>query len=348
MPALPTDLRARRVGFRDGTDEELTALHTVESEVEAERRPDRAPQPLDSYIAFARNLPTQFNDHTWVVETDDGTPVATAACWSDAAGDERLMRCDVFVRAPWRRQGIATHLFDLIATTTASEQRSLLTWSTFDTVPAGEPFSGRHGARVARINRESELRLGETDWSMIEQWADEGPGRAHGYRIDMVDGTMPPDLFEDAATFHHIMNTQPRDDLDIGDVLITADDVAQIEQALAESGRERWILFVRDPSGVCVGGTEVHYEPWTPTAIFQQNTGIDPAHRGQGLAKWAKAAMLLRIRDEHPAVERVITGNAFSNAPMLAINDALGFHVTSSRTEWQAEVKVVLAALALL
>src|SRR5687768_8567208 len=89
--ALPPDVRVRRVGFRSGTDEELTALHAVESVVEAERRPDRVPQPLESYIRFARNLPAQFHDHTWVAETVDGVAVASAACWSNDAGDARVM-----------------------------------------------------------------------------------------------------------------------------------------------------------------------------------------------------------------------------------------------------------------
>jgi hypothetical protein len=47
-----------------------------------------------------------------------------------------------------------------------------------------------------------------------------------------------------------------------------------------------------------------------------------------------------------PAVERIRTGNAFSNAPMLAINDALGFIVVSTRTEWQADPVHVRRALA--
>ena len=95
---------------------------------------------------------------------------------------------------------------------------------------------------------------------------------------------------------------------------------------------------MRDPSGTCVGGTEVTFEPWEPLTVLQQNTGIDPRHRGLGLAKWAKAAMLERVRTDRPDVERVRTGNAFSNAPMVAINDLLGFRVTQSSTEWQAEV----------
>jgi len=147
-----TDLRVRRVGFRSGTDAELTAMHAVESPIEAERRPDRVPQPLESYIAFARNLPSQFEDHTWLVETSDATPIGTGACWSNAAGDPRVMECDLFVRRDRRRDGIGSRLLALICDETASEGRSVLTWSTFDAVPAGDAFSARLGARVARIN----------------------------------------------------------------------------------------------------------------------------------------------------------------------------------------------------
>ncbi len=154
----------------------------------------------------------------------------------------------------------------------------------------------------------------------------------------MIDGAFPAHLRADAATFHHIMQTAPRDDLDVGDMLIDADFVAELDRALQEAGRMRWTALIRDPTGACVGGTEVTFEPSDGVVVRQQNTGIDPAHRGFGLAKWAKAAMLDRIRHERPEAERIRTSNAVSNAAMLAINDALGFKTMSTRTEWQANV----------
>lgn len=345
MHRLPFDVRVRRVGFRDGTDAELTAMHTVESEVEAERRPDRVPQPLESYIAFARSLPSQFDDHTWLVETVDETPVATGACWSNAAGDQRVMECDLFVRRDCRRQGVGAHLLRLICEATETDGRSALVWSTFDAVPAGEAFARRLGARVARVSRTSEVRLADIAWTMVAGWVRDGPVRAPGYSLDMIDGIYPPKLHADAVTLHHIMQSAPRDDLDVGDVVLDAEDIAERDRAMVEAGRQRWTIFVRDPSGACVGGTEVTFEPWEPSTVLQQNTGIDPRHRGRGLAKWAKAAMLERIRAEQPQAERVRTGNAFSNAPMLAINDALGFKVIHTLTEWQAETGAVRHAL---
>ena len=339
------DLRVRRVGFRTGTAEELMALHAVEAPIEAERGSNRTPQPVESYIAFARKLPSQFDDHAWLVEASDGRSVAAGFCWSNSAGDPRVMECDLFVRRDRRRQGIGSRLLATICNETLKEGRTLLTWSTFDAVPAGEAFSRRVGARLARVNRTSELVLTDVDWTMIESWTRAERARDLGYRLEMIDGAFPEHLRADAATLHHIMQTAPREDLDVGDVIVDAEFVAGLDRALIEAGRTRWTVFVRDPAGACVGGTEVTFESWDPGTVLQQNTGIDLAHRGLGLAKWAKATMLERIRHERPEAGRVRTDNAFSNAPMLAINNALGFTVTNTRTEWQADVGDLLRAL---
>jgi mycothiol synthase len=332
------DVSLRRVGFRSGTDGELAALHAVEIPVAVELRWNRMPQPIDSYMAFARNLPSQFDDHAWLAETTDGSPVACGFCWSNSAGDQRAMECDLSVRRDRRREGIGWQLFEKIRATTADEGRALLTWTTSDAVPAGEAFSRRVGARPARANRTSELRLDQVNWPMIAAWADARPARERGYRLEMIDGVFPDHLRADAAIFHHIMQTAPREDLDVGDVLIGPDHIAELDRALLEAGRLRWTALLRDPNGACVGGTEVTFEQWEPDLALQQNTGIDPAHRGLGLAKWAKAAILERIRADRPETQRIRTGNAFSNAPMLAINDALGFTVVGTRTEWQLDL----------
>ena len=332
------DVHVRRVRFRDGTDEELTALHEVESPIEAERRPHQSPKPLESYIAFARNLASAFEDHTWLAEAA-GEPVASAACWSNAAGDRRAMECDLFVRRDHRRRGIGSRLFSLICDVALADRRSLLIWSTFDAVPAAEAFSRRLGATIARVNRTSELRLEELDWQLVGRWAAAETARSAGYSLETARSPMPDHLLADAAAFHHIMQTQPRDGLDIGDVLITSEQAGEIDRSVVESGSERWTVFVRAADGTCVGGTEIHLEPWNPTLALQQNTGIDPHHRGSGLAKWAKATMLEHLRRDRPDVQRVQTSNAFSNDAMLAINTALGFRVISTRTDWQAVVE---------
>ena len=325
----------RRVGFRSGRDAELAAMHLVESEIEAERRPGARPQPLESYIAFARRLPSQFDDHTWLAETSEGTPVGCSACWSNSVGDPTVMECYVYVRRPWRRRGVAWHLTRPIIDTAEAEGRSSLVGSTFDSVLAGRAFALRIGARAARVNRTSEMRMSDVDWDLVQSWIDTGRARPLGYSLDYWDGPFPKELAGDAAAFHHIVQTKPRDDLRVADVVLDADHVAELDRALVEAGRQRWTIFVRDVGDRCVGGTEVTFEPWDATAALQQNTAIGGPHRGLGLAKWVKASMLDRIRRERPEVESVRTSNAFSNSAMLAINNRLGFKIIEVRTEWQ-------------
>ncbi len=239
----------RRVGFRFGTDAELAAMHLVESEIEAERRPGASPQPLESYIAFARHLPSQFDDHTWLAETNEGTPIGCSACWSNSAGDPTVMESYVYVRKPWRRRGVGWQLTRPIIDTAEAEGRASLVGNAFD------------------------------------------------------------------------------------------------DQALAEAGRQRWTIFIRDIDGRCVGGTEVTFEPWDATVALQQSTAIGKSHRGLGLAKLVKASMLDRIRRDRSEVERVRTSNAFSNAPMLAINNSLGFKIIEVRAEWQGQTVELRRAL---
>lgn len=332
-------MHVRRVGFRLGSDEELAAQHLVESEIEAERRPGSAAQPLASYRAFARSLPSQFVDHTWLAEDGDGTPTACAACWSNNAGDPGVMEGYVYVRRAWRKRGIGWRLAEAVVNETLSEGRRTLVWSTYDSIPAGAAFSRRLGGTVGRVNRTSELSLGDVDWAQVQTWSDEGPMRAEGYTTEFWEGPLPDHMLDDAARFHHLMNTQPRDDLAIGDVVIDPGQAAEVDRHVAETGRRKWTLFVRDPDGRLAGGTELTFDPWEPATVHQQNTAIEPAHRGMGLAKWAKAAMLLRLRSQRPGVVRVQTSNAFSNDAMLAINTALGFEVTEVRTEWQATAR---------
>lgn len=337
-------LPMHRVGFRSGTHAELAALHAVEAPIQAERGSARMQQQLDAYVSFARNLPSQFGDHAWLVEGDD-TPITCGYCWSNSAGDPRVMDCDVLVRRDHRRQGLGSRLLRAICIEAAGDGRRLLTWSTYGAASPGDAFSHRAGGRVARVNRTSELALSDVDWTMIENWTRAEPARGLGYRLEMVDGVFPERLRTDAATLHHIMQSAPREALDRGDVLVDADFVAQLDRALAAAGRTRWTIFMRDAEGACIGGTEVTFEASDPGTAFQQNTGIDPAHRGLGLAKWVKAAMLSRIRQQQPDATRVRTGNASSNAPMLAINDALGFQTISMHTEWQATPSMVERAL---
>ncbi len=48
--------------------------------------------------------------------------------------------------------------------------------------------------------------------------------------------------------------------------------------------------------------------------------------------------MIERIFEEWGDARAIRTGNAYVNAPMLAINDRLGFRITQSVTVWEGTI----------
>jgi len=79
--------------------------------------------------------------------------------------------------------------------------------------------------------------------------------------------------------------------------------------------------------------------------VGQGWTGVVPAFRGRKIGLWLKAAMLEKILRELPEVRSIRTGNADSNAAMLAINQELGFRPHFATAAWQGETDTVLAYL---
>lgn len=66
----------------------------------------------------------------------------------------------------------------------------------------------------------------------------------------------------------------------------------------------------------------------------QDDTLVRIGHRGHSLGLWIKLANLAQYRGKYPSARKVVTFNAEENAPMLAINEALGFRAAGYEGEW--------------
>lgn len=68
---------------------------------------------------------------------------------------------------------------------------------------------------------------------------------------------------------------------------------------------------------------------------FQEHTVTVPAARGRGYAALLKELNAGHLRAQAPEVERIYTWNAAENAPMLAINNRVGFRPLGMTGLWQ-------------
>jgi len=335
--------------LREQPGELLAELHEALSPLHAEATPGDPRPPLDREIAEIRHLPVPEDGVVVVAREADGSVAGTStSTWEDVPGWSHVLQVQVRVLPQLRRRGLGRLLLSRSVAIAQRRGLRLLTGRSRDNVPSGAAFCTALGAQPAMVAEENRLDLRAVDAALVDQWAAEGPARAPGYRLQFVAGRTPPALVGPVAEVLEVMNTAPREGLDVSDVHLTPELVRQYDEAIAGRGAERWAYYaVAEGSGRFVGLTDIAIEPGLPDRVFVGDTGVEPAHRGRALGKWLKAAMTRRIMDGRPAVRWVITFNAGSNDAMLAINRQLGFRTAARHTTWQlptAELGPRLAA----
>jgi mycothiol synthase len=334
--------------LREQPDGLLAELYAARGPLHAEATPDDPRRMLADEIVAARSLPAPEDGVRFVARDSAGAVAGYAWCgWEQLAGWAHVLSVDVAVLPDQRRRGLGRLLLDRSASVAERRGLRLVTGRSRENVPSGAAFARRFGADVAMVAQENRQDLRSVSRDLVDRWLADGPVRAPGYHLEFVAGRTPPDLIERAAEVFNVMNTAPREDLDVSDTPVTPDLVRQYEDAIVAAGDEMWAYYaVEESSGRFVGLTNITMHRGEPDRVHVGDTGVEPAHRGRALGKWLKAEMTRRILAELPDVRWVITHNAGSNDAMLGINSQLGFHTTAAITTWQIATDRLLAELA--
>ena len=333
-------MRIEEVGLREAPEELLRELHAAGQVIHDEATPEDPRQPVEELLIQLRNLPPIIDGAVLVARGEAGLQGWANVFTQDIEGMRHVANVELAVLPEHRRQGVATALTGRAAAVADRLRRDLLMGSSRESVPAAEAFARSLGADLGQVNRESRLDLQALDRELVRRWLEEGPRRAPGYSLRFVRGETPDEIIDEAVAIFQVMNTAPKDDLDRRDIQITPELLRMQEKMGAEVGLERWAYYaVEDATGKFAGFTDVTVRASDLERVNQGNTAVDPAHRGHALGKWLKAAMAQKILDDVPEARWIITGNAFSNAPMLGINDEMGFKASAALQVWQVPVE---------
>jgi GNAT superfamily N-acetyltransferase len=178
--------------------------------------------------------------------------------------------------------------------------------------------------------------MADVDWAMVDRWIDEGRARNPDTKLEIYDGHLPESMRAEYAEQRSLLfNSMPFDDLEHGEIVETPERMQDWYDHMDLLGEVDHTVLTREPDGVISAMTDVIWQPYRPTFIYQQLTGVRHDARGRGLGKWIKAAMLDHVHRLYPQAEWVSTGNADSNGPMLAINTRLGFRRYRGGNEYQ-------------
>jgi mycothiol synthase len=327
--------------LRDRPADLLRELYAATGPLHAEAIPDMPRMSLDRWLARARHLPAVEDGATIVARDGTGQIIGSAdVTTQDIDGFRHTAEVSIGVLAGHRRAGIGRALLSSAVDVTERLGRTLLIGATRETVPAGEAFARRIGAELGMVITENRLDLHAVDRDQVRSWVEAGPVRAPGYHLEFISGPTPDQLLPRVVAALRIMNTAPREDLQVDDFSITPEVFREAEQSAQAAGFERWACYaVDDATGDFVGLTDITVYPAEPERVSVGNTGVDPAHRGHALGKWLKGAITQQVLDELPAARWMVTDNAASNDAMLSINRQLGFRASAEVKMWQVSTE---------
>jgi mycothiol synthase len=325
------------------TDDYFKARILYLNTVRREEKPDDPPRSLEASIANAKGWKLLEHAKLEVWDLWEGDTIMAELFAAVSLDDENkhLVDADVNVLKPYRQQGFSKPLLTKLTEIAESYQRTLVISHTNSRVPAGAVFAEHLGARKGIETHTNQLELADIDKALLEAWIDNAKTSADEFEMG-VWTSYPEEEIDAIARMIEVMNTAPRDNLDVNDWKVTPEMLRQFDAYNKVQGVEFWMMYIRHtPSGELAGYTQTFWDPENPENLGQGDTGVLPQYRGHGLGKWLKAAMIQKVLAERPVVKRIRTGNADSNAPMLAINHALGFKPYIAETVWQLEVQKI-------
>lgn len=341
-------MKIEALDIKGASDSEHAALNAFWNRMRAERLPEDPPIPLEEETRRLRSIPSFVDVQLWILRKDEDSEIVAngSAEFLRTPENQHLMDFEIDVLPERRCQGIGRSLLALIAEAAHRENRRVMITSTSGNVPAGEAFVKHLGARLGLTSRTHQLDLRDLNRGLIERWQLRARDRASGFDIELWTDEIPEEHIEAFAKLFEAMNLAPRGDLDVEDFHWTPEHLRESQRSDRARGTQSWIMVVRErETGALAGFTQVVWHPNRPENVDQRSTVVLPQYQNRGLGRWLKAAMLEKVLRDRPQVKRVRTGNADVNAPMLRINQELGFKPFESWSVWQVETENVQAYL---
>ena len=260
------------------------------------------------------DLPERAGLGTWLA-TDGGEPVGWAfamRAWTQP--DDGIGSVDVVVAPDRQRRGIGTALAAHVEQHCAGLGLHTVRGASLDT-PSARAMAARHGFRET---------YAQTTSTVDPRTIDPEPVPADVRLVPFGDLDDPRALFElDLEVSQDVPGDESFEGMTLADWSARFWRTAMVDDDCS------LVAYVGDE---LAGLTMLRVD--RPTGRAHNNiTGVRRQHRGRGLARLLKTHSLHRAAGVGATV--AATENDETNAPMLAVNTALGYRPSSRRVEWE-------------
>jgi GNAT superfamily N-acetyltransferase len=160
-----------------------------------------------------------------------------------------------------------------------------------------------------------------------------------GYTLRAWRGPCPPEWVEEYAhLLSLIVQEAPSGDYPLENEFFDAARVRRDEDLLTAQGRVMQVVAAVSPDGRLAGHTQLVLSDSDSDNVFQWDTLVLAEHRGHGLGLSLKVAAMHASADLLVGRRHVHTFNAAVNAPMIAVNEAMGFRLVGWLGEYVREL----------
>lgn len=236
------------------------------------------------------------------------------------------------VRSEARRRGVGSLLLGDVHALMHKLDKSVLTLST--ETESGHAFMAKIGAVAKLTTVSSRANFTEIDWPLLLEWEDRA--KSCGLQWERYAGRVPREtLLALLPEFTALFADMPLGGLQIAPVKWEIEAYDEWYRTIDRVGGAHHLIGLRAPDGSVAGLTEATWDSRTPGQVHQGLTAVARRWRGCGLAKALKGALLRQVRESHPEIRFMRTGNGETNAAMRSINARAGFKPHRRFVEYQ-------------
>jgi GNAT superfamily N-acetyltransferase len=276
-----------------------------------------------------------------------GTVVGIGLCEMPQRDNVHGASLDIRVAPAHRRRGVGSLILAEVERALVEAGRSHLTalievpLASVATDPS-TPFARRSGFVVAQTGHRRNLALPLPADRQTRLRAEVARHAGGDYVVHTFQAPWPKEYVDDQCELERRMSTdEPSGTVQRQEQVWDATRIEEADALAAAQGKAKLVAVAAHVgSGRLVAFSELALPQDHPHEAWQLPTLVLRQHRGHRLGLAVKLANLAVLKSSFPGVTLVVTGNASENAPMIAVNELLGFEVVADGTFWQKEVGV--------
>jgi len=302
------------------SERQLTEYHLMMSAVKDADFPEDPPLSYDAAVGRLRNPPLTDGECLHWAAYQAQRLVGWARLRLPTEENAGVVKLEVVVHPELRRQGIGTAMLRAVLPTILDTRRGVVIGSGLKGDGAGAAWVSHLGFTVTASTVMQRLAVKSVPPGL---WGVPTPS---GYRLTNWIGTTPDDLIDSYAAARPAIRDAPLGQATYVETAWTVALVRETERELSERGvEERVFVAIDTATGQVAGVTGILNYPHRREFGYQDDTSVLAAHRGHGLGRAMKAAMMRWIVVERPDIEYIYTTTAAENSHMINVNLAIGY-----------------------